>query len=116
MRITDRLSRSKRQARSPSNVGRIIEPMTVTRVVVFTFLAAVVVFAVVQDRLTAAAARQYVRLQHAAASGGGPPVTIDEVMKPGVRRSVRIALSWSGGVTLAGLAGAAAVARRSRRA
>jgi hypothetical protein len=88
---------------------------TTARVVVFTFVAAFVVFCVVQDRLTASAARQYVRLQRAAADGAGPAVTIDEVMKPGVRRSVRVALLWSGAVTTAGLAGAAGVARRSRR-
>ena len=88
--------------------------MTAGRVLILTFVAAVIVFAVVQDRLTAAAARQYVTLQHAAATGNGPPVTIDEVMKPGVRRSVRVALMWSGMVTIAGLLGAAAVARRRR--
>jgi len=89
--------------------------MPVMRVVAFTLVAAVVVFAVVQDRLTATAARQYVRLQRAAAAGVGPAVTIDEVMKPGVHRAVRVALLSSGVVTTAGLAGAAAVARRSRR-
>jgi hypothetical protein len=88
--------------------------MSAMRVLIVTILAAVVVFAVVQDRLTAAAARQYVSLQRAAASGAGPSVTIDEVMKPGVRRAVRVALLWSGMVTIAGVAGAAAVARRSR--
>jgi len=83
--------------------------------VAFTFVAAVVVFAVVQDRLTASAARQYVLLQQAAASGAGPAVTIDEVMKPGVRHSVRIALLWSSAVMTTGLAAAATIARRSRR-
>ena len=82
---------------------------------IVTVVAALVVFAVIQDRLTAAAARQYVDLQRAAIAGTAPPVTIDEVMKPGVRRAVRVALLWSGAVTLAGLAGAAAIARRSRR-
>ena len=83
--------------------------------VAFTFVAAVVVFAVVQDRLTASAARQYVLQQQAAANGAGPAVTIDEVMKPGVRHSVRVALLWSGGVMTMGLAAAATIARRSRR-
>jgi hypothetical protein len=89
--------------------------MRATRLVVFTFVAAVVVFAVVQDRLTASAARQYVRLQEAAASGAAPAVTIDEVMKPGVRHSVRVALLWSGAVMTMGLAATATIARRSRR-
>jgi hypothetical protein len=89
--------------------------ITTTRVVVFTLIAAFVVFCVVQDRLTAAAARQYVRLQDAAAAGAGPAVTIEEVMRPGVRRSVRVALAWSGLVMMAGFGGAAAVAWRSRR-
>jgi hypothetical protein len=105
----------KQEARPRSaNVGRIIDAMTAARLLILTLLAAVIVFAVVQDRLTAAAARQYVTLQRAAAAGTGPPVTIDEVMRPGVRRSVRVALLWSGTVALAGLVGAAAVARRRR--
>ena len=80
----------------------------------FTFLAAVVVFCVVQDRLTAAGADRYVRLSRAAAAGG-PAVTIDQVMTPAVGHAVRVALLWSGAVVGCGLTGAAAVARRSRR-
>ncbi len=78
--------------------------------VVLTLLAALVVFCVVQDRITAAGAREYVRLQRA-----GAPVTVDDVMKPAVRRSVRQALLWSALVVGSGLTGAAIVARRSRR-
>jgi hypothetical protein len=97
-------------------VGRIIGGMvTAARVVVFTVIAAVVVFAVVQDRLTAAGAREYVRLQRAAIAGAGPAVSIDAVMQPAVRRSVRQALGWSGVVMSIGVAGAAVVSRRSRR-
>lgn len=85
------------------------------RVVVFSFVAAVVVFCVVQDRVTAAGARDYVRLQSAAISGTGPSVTIDDVMKPAVRRSVHEALGWSGLVMCVGLVTAGLVSRRSRR-
>ncbi len=72
-------------------------------------LAAVVVFCVVQDRITAAAVGQYVALQRAALAGGSasttPPVTIDHVMRPAIGRSVREGAIW-GLVTLAaGLAG-----------
>ena len=88
---------------------------TTARVVVFSFVAAVVVFCVVQDRLTAQGAREYVRRQHAASAGTGPAVTIDQVMKPAVRRSVHDGLQWSVVVMAVGLTGAAAVARRSRR-
>ena len=57
----------------------------------------------------------HVKMLHVPFTGAGPAVTIDEVMKPGVRRAVRVALLWSGAVMMAGLGGAAAVARRSRR-
>ena len=76
--------------------------------------AAVVVFAVVQDRVTASGARQYVELQEAAAAGLGPPVTVDEIMCPAVRRSVEYASMWSAVVLGAG-AVAAAVLRRWAR-
>jgi hypothetical protein len=89
--------------------------VTASRLVVFTFVAGLVVFCVVQDRLTAAGANEYVRMQRAALAGAGPAVTIDEIMKPAVRRSVRVALLSSAGVVGAGLTGAAVVARRSRR-
>jgi hypothetical protein len=89
--------------------------ITTTRVVVFAFVAALVVFCIVQDRVTAAGAREYVRLQRAAVSGTGHPVTVDEVMKPAVRRSVREGLLWSVVVMGGGLVGAVVVARRSRR-
>jgi hypothetical protein len=85
------------------------------RVAVFAFVAAIVTFCIVQDRVTAAGARRYVALQRAAIAGTGPAATIDEVMSPAVRRSVRAGLAWAGGVGAAGLTAAAAVARRHRR-
>ncbi len=84
------------------------------RVAVFSFAAAVVTFAVVQDRGTAAGARRYVTMQRAAIAGDGPAVTVDEIMEPAVRASLREGLCWAGGVTAAGLASAAAAARRAR--
>ncbi len=88
--------------------------MVVRRVAVFAFVAAIVTFCIVQDRVTAAGAQRYVALQRAAMAGGAPGPTIDEVMIPAVRRSVRDGLAWAGGVGAAGLV-AAAVAARSLR-
>jgi hypothetical protein len=82
------------------------------RVVVFTLAAAVATFCVVQDRVTAAGARRYVATQRAALAAGEPPVNIDKVMDPAIRRSVLRGLAWSGSVALAGLAGAALLAPR----
>jgi hypothetical protein len=73
---------------------------------------AAVVFSIVQDRLTAAGARQYVDLQRAAAEGRRSPVTVDEIMKPAVRRSVAQASLWSAVVMVAGAAVAFAIRDR----
>jgi hypothetical protein len=82
-------------------------------VLLVAFCAATVVFCVVQDRVTAGGARQYVTLQRRALAEGSPPVTIDEVVRPAVRRSVQQGFLWSGLVMGAGVALAAA--RRPRR-
>jgi hypothetical protein len=68
-----------------------------------------VVFCVVQDRVTAAGARQYVDLQLAAAQGRGAPVTVDEIMGPAVGRSVAQGLMWSAVVIVMGTIAAFAV-------
>jgi hypothetical protein len=81
-------------------------------VLLATALAAVVVFAVVQDRITAAGARRYVALQRAALAGRGPAVTVDEIMRPAVAQSVREGLLWSGAVLVSGVGIAAAVSAR----
>jgi hypothetical protein len=81
-------------------------------VLIATALAAVVVFAVVQDRVTAAGARRYVALQRAALAGQGPAVTVDEIMRPAIAQSVREGLLWSGVVLVSGAGIAAAVATR----
>ena len=83
------------------------------RVTVFMFVAAAVVFCVVQDRVTAAGVRQYVALQRAAIAGRGPAVSLDEVMSPARRRSVQQGLGWGGVVWVSGIGGAAVI-RRSR--
>jgi hypothetical protein len=84
----------------------IVRPRTV---LVTTFAAAAVVFCVVQDRVTAAGARQYVTMHEA-----GRPVTLEGVVAPAVRRSVRVGLASGGGVLAvgAGLAWAAGKRRR----
>lgn len=80
-------------------------------IVLGSVVAALAVFLVVQDRVTAAGARRYVALQRSALAGRTPPVTIDEVMQPAVDRSVRQGALWGGVVLLVGLGAAAVVAR-----
>ena len=84
-------------------------------IVLVSIAAALVVFLVVQDRVTAGGAREYVERQRRADIGQTPRVTIGEVMRPAVRRSVRLGLSWGTVVLAAGLATAAAVNQAERR-
>jgi len=84
-------------------------------VLVLTTLAAVVVFAVVQDRVTAAGARRYVMVQRDALAGRGQLVTIDQIMKPAIARSVQRGLMWGGVVLVAGVSLAGVVSTRRRR-
>ena len=81
-------------------------------IVVMTAIVAFAVFCVVQDRVTAAGARRYAALQRDALAGHGRAVTIDEIMKPAIERSVQQGLLWSGAVMVAGFSVAGAVARR----
>ena len=82
------------------------------RAAVFTCIAAIVVFAVVQDRVTVAGVGEYVSASRDAAAGRRSPVTIDEVMNPAVARSVRQGALWGGVVLVAGLGGVLAARRR----
>jgi hypothetical protein len=79
-----------------------------------TFVAALVVFAAVQDRVTASGARQYVGLQRAAIAGRGGPVTIEEVMAPAVRRSVVAGVASGGTVVLIGVLCSKFLGRKER--
>jgi len=85
----------------------------VARAAVFVGVAALVVFAVVQDRLTVEGVGQYVAASREAAAGRRSRVTIDEVMKPAVTHALRQGALWGGAVLVAGLAGTFA-ARRLR--
>jgi len=67
-----------------------------------TLLAALAVFCIVQDRITAAGARRYVALQRDALAGRGPRVTISEVMGPAVDASVTYGMLSAGAVVIAG--------------
>ena len=89
--------------------------MTAGRVVVLTMVAALVVFCVVQDRVTAAGVREYVMAQRAAIARDAPPIPIDSVMRPAVHRSVVVGASSAGVVMVCGLSGAAAILMRQRR-
>ena len=71
----------------------------------FAGVAALVVFAVVQDRLTVAGVGQYVAASRDAAAGRRSRVTIDEVMQPAVSHAVRQGALWGGAVLMAGLGG-----------
>jgi hypothetical protein len=81
-------------------------------ILIATAIAALVVFAVVQDRVTAAGARRYVSLQRAALAGRAGAVTVDEIMRPAIARSVRQGLFWGGVVLISGVGFAAIVAAR----
>jgi hypothetical protein len=85
------------------------------RGVVATLLLALCVFAVVQDRMTAAAARRYVAMQREAIRTGALPASIDAVMAPGNRRAVRVAGTWAGAVAAAGLGWMVIRSRRRTR-
>ena len=82
-------------------------------ILIATALVAVVVFAVIQDRVTAAGARRYVALQRAALAGRGSSVTVDEIMRPAIAQSVHEGLLWGGVVLVSGVGIAAVVAARA---
>ena len=83
------------------------------RAVVFTCIAAIVVFAVVQDRGTVAGVGEYVSAYRDAVAGRRPAVTIDEIMEPAVTRAVRQGALWGGVVLMAGLGATIAMRRRA---
>jgi hypothetical protein len=87
-------------------------PARVRVIVLLTVAAAAIVFAYVQDRVTASGAREYVMRQGEAIEGRGPTVTIGEVMDPAVDRSVWQGLKWGAMVLVAGLVAAAFVGTR----
>jgi ABC-type spermidine/putrescine transport system permease subunit I len=60
-------------------------------------------FAIVQDRVTAAGARRYAATARQAIADGNKSVTIEEVMAPAVRSSVRWGVASAGLVLLVGL-------------
>ena len=84
-------------------------------VLLLAVLAAVVVFSIVQDRVTAAGARRYVALQRDALAGRGQRVTVDQIMRPAIARSVQQGLIWGGVVFVAGVSLAGVVSARQRR-
>ena len=83
------------------------------RAAVFVCVAALVVFAVVQDRLTVAGVGQYLAASRDAAAGRRPQVTVDQVMQPAVTHAVRQGALWGGAVLIVGF-GMTFAARRLR--
>lgn len=76
-------------------------------------LAALVTFAIVQDRGTAAGARRYAaQARQAAAAGQTLDASVDEVMAPAIADSVRRAAFWGGVVLVGGVALVFAIGRR----
>ena len=84
------------------------------RGIVITLVAALAVFCVVQDTITAAGARRYVRMQRNTGAASAPLVKVDDVMTPAIREGVRTGLLSAGGVIVVGLALAGWHARRRR--
>ena len=82
---------------------------------VLTCIAAVAVFAVIQDRITVSGVGRYIATYQESVAAKRPPSTIDDVMRPAVARSVRQGALWSGATLIAGVAGTVAVRRRTRR-
>lgn len=78
--------------------------MTRSRVLLATAVAALAVFAVVQDRVTAAGARRYAALQSGAVPGRAADVTVESVMAPAIRRSVWWGACGAGAVIVLGVA------------
>ena len=78
----------------------------------FSFIAALAVFCIVQDRVTAAGAKQYGELSLAAIAKHQAVTPVDAVMRPAIRRSVRLGLLSAGAVLIGGL-GTAALLRPS---
>jgi hypothetical protein len=81
------------------------------RVVVFTFVAALAVFCVVQDRVTAAGATLYGEQALAAIAMDQPVMPVDTVMQPAVRRSVMLGFASAAVVLTTGLGAAWALSR-----
>lgn len=90
---------------------RLIRPRYL---VAASVLAGLFTFAVIQDRITAAGARQYVAMQREQAAAGRAPVRVDAVMAPAIASSARQGALWGGGVFGLGLIVAAAAARLGR--
>jgi hypothetical protein len=83
---------------------------------VASMVAAIVVFCIVQDRVTSTGVGQYVVRQRAALTGGGPAVRVDSVMRPWIARSVREGLAWGALPLTVGVVLSMIALRRTRRA
>ena len=79
-----------------------------------TLASTFAMFCIVQDRVATNGASLYATLQREALAGRAAPVTIDQVMRPAVRRSVRQGLIWGGVVLVGGLGAAVVLASRRR--
>ena len=81
-------------------------------ILAFTLVAALAVFAIVQDRVTAAGARRYVAGQRAALRAGSAPLEVDDVMRPAIDASVREGVLSGVAVVVLGVLGAVTIGRR----
>ena len=89
--------------------------LTPRSVLLASAVASLAVFCAVQDRVVAAGVGRYLDMKRQALAGRGPDVSVDEVLQPAVRDSVRRGLLWGGGVLMAGCGLAFAVRRGAPR-
>lgn len=88
-------------------------PDPLIRTAVCLWLAfAVVTWHIIFDHKVQVAAKLYLQRQSLHQQGLAPPVTIDEVMRPAVRRAARLATLGSAALAIVGLAAVAYAARR----
>jgi hypothetical protein len=85
-------------------------------VLVVTCVMALVTFAVVQDRVTAAGARRYAAIKRASVGTQDSRVTIENVMAPAIRSAVQWGAAAAGVVIVLGAGLMTFVPRERRRA
>jgi len=112
MGISSDWDNPKQEVRPGSKTAGTYNCGVVRRLVVFTFVAALAVFCVVQDRVTAAGATRYGQEALTAIARHEPVTPVETVMRPAIRQSVRLGLESAGLVLVAGLGAAATMSRR----
>jgi hypothetical protein len=89
--------------------------LTRRRAITASCVLAVIVFAFVQDRVTAAGARRYAALAREAVASGRRPPVIEAIMTPAIRSSLLWGSSAAVTVLVVGAVIARALPRRAER-